>query len=593
MRAAIAWVGLGLIAGALVWAVVAAVLYSHHALYVEDEQADAAARAVMVLLFSCTIGCVILGFGVRWTERDAEPEPESEPEPMVRQLVYLVGLLLVAAFIAFPNLLTDGFAQLITARLQVWLATGAVWLGFLLFMLSGRRPSPRPLVVTFSAFLPGALVVFLAGALVHIVPYPEVHHSTADAPGDPAPVPDAVSEVGWTWEPEPEVSLERVEEGVHGPLVVLSDGVVSLDGTDGSEVWSFRRHADEDVEVVVGEQHVFVSYRPFDAGETEGEEEVAFTETFDLATGEPVPGHEREADAVHGDPDVNTDHVVRFPGQVVRDHWPDSGSPAELQALEVGSGRELWTAPLHEHEGQDCLHRGPTELYGAVVMTEQCMDEEDRDHPDLGAAFSQEGLKTESIVTAFDPESGKELWQRRWTGAESRMGSHARPGGHTAEGASPVILVDPTFRRFAAVLDPATGEDAVTLPADVDDPDNWFRGFAGADSDGATYLVERADRRTEFERVNVQGEVVATIDPGRGLDRRDESSVALNEMVLFSSAVESRPTVVARSFDNPEVDGLIPLESPNDRDSDVDLLPVPGAVAASVERDGSVSGLVP
>lgn len=74
------------------------------------------------------------------------------------------------------------------------------------------------------------------GGLVNIVHHPQVRHEVADELGEPAPVPERVEEVGWEGEPELGSSVVRVEEGSHGPLVVLTDGVVSLDGTDGSEI---------------------------------------------------------------------------------------------------------------------------------------------------------------------------------------------------------------------------------------------------------------------------------------------------------------------------------------------------------------------
>ena len=100
--------------------------------------------------------------------------------------------------------------------------------------------------------------------------------------GEPAPVPERVEQVGWEWEPELGSSALRVEEGPRGPLVVLTDGVVSLDGTYGSEVWSYRRPYDPHFEVWVDGDHVIVSRVP--ALGTQG----PLLDVLDLEAGEQV-----------------------------------------------------------------------------------------------------------------------------------------------------------------------------------------------------------------------------------------------------------------------------------------------------------------
>ncbi|WP_223839437.1 hypothetical protein [Nocardiopsis deserti] len=66
-------------------------------------------------------------------------------------------------------------------------------------------------------------------------------HTVADAvPDTPAPVPSDVSEVGWEWEAPQGVSVRGVEPGPFGPLLVLEDGVVALDGSSGEVLWSYR-----------------------------------------------------------------------------------------------------------------------------------------------------------------------------------------------------------------------------------------------------------------------------------------------------------------------------------------------------------------
>ncbi|AFR09494.1 outer membrane protein assembly factor BamB family protein [Nocardiopsis alba] len=57
---------------------------------------------------------------------------------------------------------------------------------------------------------------------------------------EPAETPGTIQEVSWTWEPDEETTAQSVFIGPAGPIVMYEDGVSALDGSDGTEIWSYR-----------------------------------------------------------------------------------------------------------------------------------------------------------------------------------------------------------------------------------------------------------------------------------------------------------------------------------------------------------------
>ncbi|MEV8162515.1 hypothetical protein AB0P34_17980 [Nocardiopsis alba] len=57
---------------------------------------------------------------------------------------------------------------------------------------------------------------------------------------EPAETPGMIQEISWTWEPDEETTAQSVFIGPAGPIVMHEDGVSALDGSDGTEIWSYR-----------------------------------------------------------------------------------------------------------------------------------------------------------------------------------------------------------------------------------------------------------------------------------------------------------------------------------------------------------------
>ncbi|WP_081616031.1 outer membrane protein assembly factor BamB family protein [Nocardiopsis alba] len=57
---------------------------------------------------------------------------------------------------------------------------------------------------------------------------------------EPAETPGTIQEISWTWEPDEETTAQSVFIGPAGPIVMYEDGVSALDGSNGTEIWSYR-----------------------------------------------------------------------------------------------------------------------------------------------------------------------------------------------------------------------------------------------------------------------------------------------------------------------------------------------------------------
>src|SRR5699024_9356831 len=69
----------------------------------------------------------------------------------------------------------------------------------------------------------------------------QVEHHVHEGQAPTYPLPTSVSQVAWEWSTEEEDgSLWEVLPGRSGPMMVLSTGVVGLNGTTGEEVGSYR-----------------------------------------------------------------------------------------------------------------------------------------------------------------------------------------------------------------------------------------------------------------------------------------------------------------------------------------------------------------
>ncbi|GHC87762.1 hypothetical protein GCM10007079_32170 [Nocardiopsis terrae] len=463
MGDALAWTGAGLLVGALLW-IGAVAVADDGGLPGRDGWWIVSALAALLAL------TLVLG------RRSGGAE---------RYLFWLwpaAGLGLLAAWLAFPG---DAFEA--TARdprafepapvaVHLWLAACAVALGCGLMLMARRRPGPGPLRRAVPLVCAGALVVALVAVLTARFLVPRVPHHVADGLAEPAPVPAEVSEAGWEWRPPVGTGIEEVHAGSHGPLVLLGDGAVALDGTTGAELWSYRRPHDQVRDVWAQDGRVHVRHR---VGEDTGGGEDRFeTVVLDAGTGGIV---EEGADT----------------------EVPSTGWMNE-------HGRELVADALDLPE--DCVvsHTGNYghRLVGVFGCLEDADAETVRRSVETGNPFRWEGVRTRAVVVAVDPLTEAELWRTELWEAPPPVPEPRLEEAPTGAAGTPVVVRNGPEAR-TVVLDPGTGEELAALPGDLAASDDLI-GVAHADADGTVLAVDSGDLETMFHRVDASGRIIGT-----------------------------------------------------------------------------------
>ncbi|MGW5875961.1 hypothetical protein ACWFMI_05305 [Nocardiopsis terrae] len=438
---ALAWTGAGLLVGALLWI---------GAVAVADDGGLPGRDGWWIVSALAAILALTLVLGRR----------SGGAERYLLRLCAAAGLGLLAAWLAFPG---DAFEA--TTRdprafepapvaVHLWLAACAVALGCGFMLMARRRPGPGPLRRAVLLLGAGVLAVALAAGLTARFLVPWVPHHVADGRAEPSPVPAAVSEAGWEWRPPMGTGIKEVHAGSHGPLVLLGDGAVALDGETGAELWSYRRPHDQVRHVWAQDGRVHVRHR---VGEDTGDGEDRFeTVVLDAGTGEIL---EEESDA----------------------EAPPTG----------------W---MNEH--------GHTLVEDLLDLPDHCTVSDTRSygHSLMGVFDCPEDSGTQATAVALDPLEETELWRTEWTAPPSAVEPRLAeaPGGMAG---SPVIVRQGAEGR-TAVLDPGTGEELVAPPEELMDDD--LIGVVYADADGAVFASDTGDLETTFHRADASGEITGT-----------------------------------------------------------------------------------
>ena len=277
LRNALTWFGAGLVTGALLWLIVVASLYG-----------GGAFSGSFWWVVSALAGVLALVLVVK----------RRDDTGYVLRMIPLAVVGSSVAVLTFPR---DSFEA--TTRdawafspspteVHLWVATCAIGLGCALLLFCLRRPDPRPLLRSLPFAGTGALTVALTGTLVGTVLLPWVPHQVADDLADPAPIPANITRVGWEWRPPMGAEVTDVFPGSHGPLILLRDGAVALDGTDGAELWSYRHPYDPVDDVWVHEENVHVRHQ---VGTDDSGEDLFEIVALDSTTGEVL---DEDSDAV-------------------------------------------------------------------------------------------------------------------------------------------------------------------------------------------------------------------------------------------------------------------------------------------------------
>jgi outer membrane protein assembly factor BamB len=610
----LAWSGAGLLAGALLLA--AATVIRDWGRYEDGLLEETGGWWIP----GVAVAGLALFHGIRWNltrSRRLDDEPGGRAYAVWLALAALGGV--YPAVAGFPR---DSFPATAEtawhydpspAAVAMWLVVCSVVLGCLLMLASVRPQSPAPLRRSLPFAAAGVLAAVLVSVLVGVTAFPREPHTTAGEGGDPPPVPEAVSRVGWSWAPPMGARIEEVRAGTHGPLVLLGDGAVSLDGETGEERWSFRRPRDHGRSVWADDAHVYVRYVrggvPEDAEPgADGEPVERTTAVLDIATGEVTGEHTAlQQDGWGGlvamTPEARVGLVRTGPG----------GSLA-LSARSLDGGEELWSRTLAEaDDGRACRHEDPLRYGDLLVTLHGCAPER---QSGLGDHSAYEGFsdlfwgenRVEVAVTAVDLTTGEESWRHAWVTGPGEAAPEPVGRTHPAGDGSPVIALeqydaDPALR----VLDVATGERLDHLPDLVADgewgrTEDYERGsVVRADTEGGVLHEDLRDGSL-LHRVDASGGITATADPGNLLSglASMENVVALEDAVLI-------PRVPATAWGDERVVevAVAPFGESVSHDTArwivpegqvlVDVLAVPGAVVVHTGEDEEslLEGLVP
>ncbi|GAA1074103.1 PQQ-binding-like beta-propeller repeat protein [Nocardiopsis metallicus] len=610
MENALSWVGAGAVAGALLLAAVTLAL--HRA----GQDTGVIEEVGLAWFWACVLGGFVLVLGVRWKNVRAGEPPDAERG--WHYALCLTGTAVLTALIAGNGALLGADSPAIDAlsptELRMAVVVCAVPLGVLLMLTVVRRPLLPPRSRSLPPFAAGAFAVALAGTSVPLVLVDEdqsgVRHVVAEDPPESAALPDRVNRSGWAWEPEPSGTIDRIVRGAHGPLVVLDDGVVSLDGTDGTEIWSYRDPAARDAAVWVGNGQVLftrVPERDEDAAEHGGNApEEQFTRVFDMVDGELVT--EFSVDTGETSRGGARTLVGWSDGVRVHSDRRDGGEPDEapgMSAWDAESGEELWYRDPGPEPGAACAGGPPRVRAETVVYAVACVDEEDLTDStrQIESLIRDEEPDKRFRVVAVDLRTGEELWSYGLEGEEVFVPDRpwAVPG---AEGRGSVIAVLGHYRSDPVLLlDPESGEELMYLSEDMVEAAEGFSQEAVIDVDGSgvTMLFSRSGEGSEVDRIDPDGHRTSLIGAGGAHVSRHSHRAVLPEQVVFaadeSPETGDRAQVSVASHGELFGEGLrnrIVLET---RANVGQLVAVPGGVAALVaepyHQGARVEGLVP
>ncbi len=399
------------------------------------------------------------------------------------------------------------------AAVRLWVCVAATALGALFLALAGAPAGPRPPRRSPAGPLAGALPVLVAGALVGPALFPAERHTVA------AGAPPAGDAVAWEWEPPGRVAVREVLSGPYGPLVLLGDGAVALDGASGGTVWTYRRpHPGtggggvgswgDAMEVWSGGGRVHLAER--------SEEPAA---VLDAVTGARLAG--------------------RFPGR-------EAVRAAAEERLE--EGRRIWRRAVEEPPG---CHRGPgREVAGVLVGLVGCADGFD----DLGVLVV-DGVRARFSLVGVDPDRGRELWRREWEGSRPSFTPV------TAVQGDPLVVLGAGDGEPPVGLDPATGEEVLPFPGE--EPSRPPDALLQADTAGLVAVFETGDGGLLVRRSAPDGGIVSRWRPeGAAFDGAVLAAAAVTPDAVFLPVYEGggrepgAPVRVLRLADGGAVDDL-------------------------------------
>ncbi|MGW9346928.1 hypothetical protein SAMN05421803_104188 [Nocardiopsis flavescens] len=469
-----------------------------------------------------------------------------------------------------------------------WTAASAAGTGLLLAAAGRRRMRLRPLRLALPPVAAGLALALAAGLGVRALALSLAvdHTVAAGAPETAPPVPAQVSRVAWSWTPPGDGAVADVLPGTLGPVVVLDEGVVALDGATGEELWRYLlRGAGARAFVYGGGTRVHVAHG--DPGDPGRDDALAWVE-LDTARG----GTVAEFTAPPPPEGVSAEFLAAGPGTLLHS-WREGEGPPRISARDTAGFGEAWSFTVPREPGRVCE---PWQGWNAdntlrtadlFLAAYACVPEQRLRGTSWAEIADTPGDLLTGVVTALDPRDGRVRWTRELPGLEEFPA--LRPGGPAGgAGARPAVVVAPLMGEGApAVLDPRDGSHAVRITAEP-----WTEGgsvLVHADTSGAVVAEEAADRLL-FHRVTPEGEIAGTTALGGDRLPRygPEPAAALAGSVAVSSgAPGADPGQEVAAVWSVPFDGearLLVLDPPGPGG------PVPAGPSADAHRVAAVPG---
>ncbi|WP_017544648.1 hypothetical protein [Nocardiopsis prasina] len=625
LRAALAWTGAGLFAGSLVFAVVGLALTFEPvaALTGTERVADIPAHATtswLLLGLIAAAGLVVQRpllprSGVSTGGEGTSPSALGIGRTLVAVGAAVLALLAVRHFPRDALIPASVHAHSFTETgVLIWSCVVLLAAAGLLSAGAGhaRGRRSRPLLPVTSAGA-GVVAVVLVAGLAASVTHPRVIHTVvAGDLGEPPSVPASVGAEGWVWSPPPGVRVERVEAGPRGPILVLPDGVIALDGPSGQELWTYREPHGEGVAARLLDDVLFLTR---DSGN------ISMTGTvLDPATGGIIPG------------EPHLEELVAYARSTTLHEYRDDAGTRGIEArafdrTATGTGGTRWTF-VPQGEGLYCeLQRDvwpttdPGTGDGLVVVAHACADAREYGErtlapaPPLAPADGSEGILAhgESLdsavatVAALDLASGEEVWRHEHPVRRSwgRFDLGPVEGAALSEGEARALRFGADGELF--LLDPRTGKP-LGHPEEARDPRGRFGPGVDrvlrADTAGTVLALKGrypgTARAVEVLTADPGGEVTArvTMDvAGEPAPELLDQAVVLDDALLIPYVDREADERGVHSFalaagglggERVEIG-----PSAKDVPGEHRLVAVPGAVVSHGSGAADVHGLVP
>ncbi|MEU4285868.1 PQQ-binding-like beta-propeller repeat protein [Nocardiopsis dassonvillei] len=591
LSALLAWAGTGLVASALLLSVVS--------LFPGDPPQDLGLGPSLLVAFSAGLALLVL---VLRHAASRETGPDHDRRGLIRLTALAAGAALLS-YLAYRSFPLDAFARLTESRdtwapsvpgsLQ-WVVLCAFALGFLALLLAVHSPRSQPGGRAWTGFAAGVLAVVTAGwAAVSETTHQPLEHAVA-APGAAPGMPTTVTRVGWAWEKPEDARIERVVAGPRGPVVLLGDGLVGLDGASGEELWTYRLPFGwyTSTDASLGGDLAYVSYRQDPDDIESGRMTAVDTATGEITREVPAPPEER---SVTGD-----DHFIGVlpTGSL---YTGSDEEPGTLIAYGDTGEDELWTfTPTPQEPETICDTERRVLLHEDLILAAYLCRGESDVRP--------------LVVLGLDARTGEQRWRTQigdpypsgsmrifWEGRVVSEGEHPVVGVGSDSG--PVTLLDPRTGAVAGEFPEFLMEDDDEASQEYRAIRSGYRGRVHADTGGAVYVERDGNDGHLVHRVDPSGTLVRTTmvpEPPSGDDEISDALVVGDTLLVPHQeqpvwggevAASVRVIPLGEGPDEPEDGGtVIGIDSA----VNLRLLPVPGAVTAYDWDEGTtVYGLVP